>query len=144
MSENVEIRIADATFSVFITERFHDDLEPFVPRGSAPALAAATEGQIALLFPDNFRDKLLRVDVRPEVSECADPSPGRAVYNSGDLLLEENAGGGVYDLIKILPGSYAIHFEKSGEDDGVDIYDLTLFDRQPETAGHSSGPSTVT
>lgn len=144
MSHGVEIHIADATFSVFITERFHGDLEPFVPRGSAPALAAGTEGQIALLFPDNFRDKLLRVHIQPEISKCADPSPGRAVYRSGDLLLEENAGGGVYDLIQVPPGSYAIHLEESGSENNLDIYDLTLFDRQPFSLDYSSGPSTVT
>ncbi|MBM9463936.1 hypothetical protein JL108_10805 [Aeromicrobium sp. YIM 150415] len=143
MSDSVEIHIAPTTFSVFIIERFSGlQLLNLYGGPSAWARAGGTN-QIDILFPDNFRDKLLRLWVRPDLSELAWSSPGRAVYGSGDLLLQENAGGEVYDLIQVSPGAYAIHFEKSGEEDGVDIYDLTLFDRQ-SPVGHTSGPPTAT
>lgn len=144
MSDDVEILIISTTYSVLVIERLAELQLLDVDQGSPPWAAAAGTNQIDILFPDNFRDKLLRMHIRPELSECAEPSPGRAVYGSGDLLLQENWGGEVYDLIQIPPGSYAIHFEKSGENDSGEIYDLTLLGRQHVPVNQHSGPSTST
>lgn len=143
MRHGVEIQIPGHVYIVFIIERLaKPSLTLDVDLGS-PAWAAAGDSPVDILFPDDLREKLLSVHVRPELSECDDPSPGRAMFVSGDLLLLENWGGEFYDLIQVPPGSYAFHFEKSAEVDDLNTYALTLFDRQPVTAGHNSGPSTV-